>query len=81
MEDDHEPDGTHDRVEAAPQDLAAELTSDETPIVRRREIARALIDKVVVAKADPKRRRWQPIEERVEVVFRKAASDLEEAVA
>jgi DNA invertase Pin-like site-specific DNA recombinase len=75
------PDGTHDQVEAAPEDLAAELTSGETPVVRRREIARALIDKVVVAKADPKRRRWQPIEERVEVVFRKAASDLEEAVA
>jgi DNA invertase Pin-like site-specific DNA recombinase len=75
------PDGTHDRVEAAPQDLAAELTSDQTPVERRREIARALIEKVVVAKADPKRRRWQPIEERVEVVFRQAARNLEQEAA
>jgi len=49
--------------------------------VRRREIARALIEKVIVAKADPKRRRWQPIDERVEVVFREAASNLEEKAA
>jgi hypothetical protein len=38
------------------------LTMDE-----KRAVVRAYIDRVIVAKADPKRRRWQPIGERVEV--------------
>jgi hypothetical protein len=38
------------------------LTIDE-----KRSVVRAYVDRVVVAKADPKRRRWQPISERVEV--------------
>jgi hypothetical protein len=38
------------------------LTMDE-----KRAVVRAYIDRVVVAKADPKRRRWQPISERVEI--------------
>lgn len=68
------PDGTHDRVKASPKHLADELASEETPVERRREIARALIEEVIVAKADPARRRWQPIAERVEVVFRDSVS-------
>jgi DNA invertase Pin-like site-specific DNA recombinase len=38
------------------------LTIDE-----KRAVVRAYVSRVVVAKADPKRRRWQPISERVEV--------------
>jgi DNA invertase Pin-like site-specific DNA recombinase len=38
------------------------LTMDE-----KRGVVRAYIDRVIVGKADPKRRRWQPISERVEV--------------
>lgn len=38
------------------------LTMDE-----KRAVVRAYVEKVIVAKADPKRRRWQPISERVEV--------------
>lgn len=33
----------------------------------KRAVVRAYIERVVVAKADPQRRRWQPIGERVEV--------------
>jgi len=33
----------------------------------KRAVVRAYIDRVILAKADPKRRRWQPISERVEV--------------
>jgi hypothetical protein len=40
----------------------ATLTMDE-----KRAVVRAYVDRVIVAKADPKRRRWQPISERVEV--------------
>ncbi len=35
----------------------------------RRAVVRAYIARVTVAKADPKRRRWQPIGERVEVAW------------
>src|SRR5712691_309879 len=38
------------------------LTTEE-----KRGVVRAYVDRVVVAKADPKRRRWQPISERVDV--------------
>jgi hypothetical protein len=35
----------------------------------KRAVVRAYVDRVTVAKADPKRRRWQPIAERVEVCW------------
>jgi len=54
---------------------------DKLPIERKRQELWLMITSVRVRRADPKRRRWQPIEERVEVVFREAASNLEEAVA
>lgn len=48
-----------------PEQLVAEwptLKMDE-----KRAVVRAYIERVVVAKADPKRRRWHPIGERVEI--------------
>jgi len=39
-----------------------ELTMDE-----KRAVVRAYIERVTITKADPKRRRWQPIGERVEI--------------
>lgn len=48
-----------------PEQLVADWpaqTMDE-----KRAVVRAYIERVVVAKADPQRRRWQPIGERVEV--------------
>jgi hypothetical protein len=42
--------------------VATALTRDE-----KSAVVRAYIDRVIVAKADPKRRRWQPISERVEI--------------
>jgi hypothetical protein len=56
--------GAHVR---APQEILAawpSLSMDE-----RRAVVRAYIARVTVAKADPKRRRWQPIGERVEVAW------------
>jgi len=40
------------------------LTMDE-----KRAVVRAYVERVIVAKADPKRRRWQPIAERAEVCW------------
>ncbi len=48
-----------------PKQLVTEwpsLTMDE-----KRSVVRAYVERVIVAKADPKRRRWQPIAERVDV--------------
>ena len=38
-----------------------------------REELRRFVEKVVVTKADPKKRRWQPVGDRVEVVWRGAS--------
>jgi hypothetical protein len=38
------------------------MTIDE-----KRAVVRAYIERVILTKADPKRRRWQPIEERVQI--------------
>jgi len=48
-----------------PEQLLADwpgLTMDE-----KRAVVRAYVERVVVAKADPKRRRWQPVGERGEI--------------
>ncbi len=50
-----------------PKQLVTEwptLTMDE-----KRAVVRAYVERVIVAKADPKRRRWQPIAERAEVCW------------
>ncbi len=36
-------------------------------INEKRGVVRAYIDRVTLTKADPKRRRWQPISERVQI--------------
>ncbi len=48
-----------------PEQLVADwptMTIDE-----KRAVVRAYIERVILTKADPKRRRWQPIEERVQI--------------
>jgi len=50
-----------------PKQLVTEwptLTMDE-----KRAVVRAYVERVIVAKAHPKRRRWQPISERAEVCW------------
>jgi hypothetical protein len=39
----------------------------------KRAVVRAYIDRVTITKADPKRRRWQPIGERVQIDWAAAA--------
>jgi hypothetical protein len=38
------------------------MTIDE-----KRPVVRAYVERVTLTKADPRRRRWQPIEERVQI--------------
>jgi DNA invertase Pin-like site-specific DNA recombinase len=60
--------GTHDALlEAQAQMVRVDAMSG---IAAEREAAAALIEKVTLAPADPKRRRWQPIEERVAITWR-----------
>jgi len=52
----------------ASQDRMA--AADDGSLNARREFARRVIASVALVKSDPKRGRWQPIEERLEVVWR-----------
>ena len=38
-------------------------------IAQKRAVVRAYINRITLTKADPKRRRWQPIAERVQVAW------------
>jgi len=52
--------------------VAGKLESDLTIDDQRSELAR-FIDRVIVSKADPARKRWQPVAERVEIRWRGAS--------
>jgi hypothetical protein len=49
----------------SPEQLVAEWPT--LTIADKRAVVRAYVERVTLAKAEPKRRRWQPISERVQV--------------
>ena len=68
----------HDLSEALTANLALGQAGSRTPaqlvadwqtmtMNEKRAVVRAYIDRVTLSKADPKRRRWQPIDERVQI--------------